>query len=383
MRFRVLLVGIVATIASLAVVVLIARPPESSTGNTGTQVEEGLLEPSPTPPWPKAVVDKTEFHFGRMEVGDKGTHDFTIRNEGEAPLKLQKGPTTCQCTISEVPNNQVAPGETVNVTLTWEPFSQAEAFEKGAEIYTNDPQLKSIRLSIVGMVSPMAVIMPERDWHINDFHEVGITEFKGIVVSPLVEKFSITGLECDSAAVSFETSPVEPENLESMHGLSGYHIHVRVKPEMPIGRFIIPIRIKTDLRIKKTGEPVETTVMLTGQRRGPIRLIGNQWFEEKGGIVLGSFNAIEGKKIELLLTSKDEPEEGLKLLGSESDPEQLRVSLEPAGGSGKIRRYTLSVEYPPESPRVIRREEDPAKIRIKTNHPGAPEIEFGVYFSAF
>ncbi|HBH52095.1 MAG TPA: hypothetical protein DDY91_09400, partial [Planctomycetaceae bacterium] len=87
-------------------------------------------------PWPKAVVDQTEFEFGRMEVGEEMTHAFKIRNEGEAPLELAKGNTTCQCTISELENNLIPPGGEASITLRWKPTAQSDAFEKGAEIRT-------------------------------------------------------------------------------------------------------------------------------------------------------------------------------------------------------------------------------------------------------
>ena len=63
-----------------------------------------------------AVVDETDYDFGRMEVGEEQSHVFTIRNEGEAPLVIVKGPTTCQCTISDVETGTKAPGESAKVT---------------------------------------------------------------------------------------------------------------------------------------------------------------------------------------------------------------------------------------------------------------------------
>jgi len=46
------------------------------------------------PPFPKAAVDATVFDFGKMNVDETGKHKFTIRNTGQAPLIIRRGPPT-------------------------------------------------------------------------------------------------------------------------------------------------------------------------------------------------------------------------------------------------------------------------------------------------
>ena len=49
---------------------------------------------------PKAVVVNSEHHdFGSMDRNEHGTHAFVIRNDGDAPLTLVTGKTTCKCTV--------------------------------------------------------------------------------------------------------------------------------------------------------------------------------------------------------------------------------------------------------------------------------------------
>ena len=42
--------------------------------------------PSKTGPWPKAVTQETNYDFNRMRLGTKKDYEFTIANEGDAPL---------------------------------------------------------------------------------------------------------------------------------------------------------------------------------------------------------------------------------------------------------------------------------------------------------
>ena len=86
-------------------------------------------EPSPSPltpkppaagePAAKVAVDQEEYDFGKMAFGSEMSHDFKFTNAGRAPLVLTAGPTTCRCTVSEVSDNKLLPGESFKVTVHW------------------------------------------------------------------------------------------------------------------------------------------------------------------------------------------------------------------------------------------------------------------------
>ena len=78
---------------------------------------------------PLAAIDETTFEFGSMEQGKSMTHEFVIFNRGTAPLKLEQGPTTCKCTLSELDNNVIEPGKAATVTLV-EPLVQTRAWDE-------------------------------------------------------------------------------------------------------------------------------------------------------------------------------------------------------------------------------------------------------------
>src|SRR5262245_20541071 len=116
MRFSVVVSGFLfLALSTFGVAWFLRVPPEQETKAPPTKGNDIMPPLSETGPYPKTVIDRTEFDFGRMEVGDEESHEFTIRNEGEAPLVLKKGPTTCLCTISDIPNNTVEPGKSATV----------------------------------------------------------------------------------------------------------------------------------------------------------------------------------------------------------------------------------------------------------------------------
>src|SRR5215471_3119449 len=68
---------------------------------------------------PKATPDSEEYDFGAMERDSYKSHTFTIRNDGQSPLNLIKGESTCRCTTFELEKTDLQPGESTNVKIEW------------------------------------------------------------------------------------------------------------------------------------------------------------------------------------------------------------------------------------------------------------------------
>src|SRR6185369_10235732 len=109
MRLGVVVAGACAFIFSTYLVVFMLSPrPNVEVKQVSKDPAEDFPPVSKAPPYPKAVMDETEFEFGRMEVGEERSHVFMIRNEGDAPLIIKQGPTTCQCTVGSVETDNLA-----------------------------------------------------------------------------------------------------------------------------------------------------------------------------------------------------------------------------------------------------------------------------------
>ena len=90
MRVGVVIAGVLVVVLSTTAVVMLVSPRQIAIRKYDVKPESTMPKVSPTAPWPKAVMDETEFDFGRMEVGEEQSHTFTIRNEGEAPLVIKQ-----------------------------------------------------------------------------------------------------------------------------------------------------------------------------------------------------------------------------------------------------------------------------------------------------
>jgi len=339
-------------------------------------------------PYPKAVLAETEHQFGRMEVGQEDSHDFIIKNEGEAELEIAKGSTTCQCTISEVGDNKIPPGGSATITLRWKPTQQTENFEKGAEILTNDPVNPVYQLKILGMVVPRFVLMPSDNWEIREVNESQPSTTLGLVLSPVIDDLSLDKLVYDETRMKIKVHPATVEQVAQMQGKSGFGLEVSVLPGMPVGTFSYPLQIVTNSPERKAdgtlGDKATLKVNITGRRDGPVRILGAAYRQESSAVTLGAFPATDGKSVTLNLLVRECPEEGLQMLDVETDPPALQAEFTgEAKPVGVAMRHTLKLTMPGSTDRILKNDEAPGLVLIKTNHPQAPEIRLKVFLNAY
>ncbi|HBH52094.1 MAG TPA: hypothetical protein DDY91_09395, partial [Planctomycetaceae bacterium] len=253
---------------------------------------------------------------------------------------------------------------------------------------TNDPNNKVFSLRVVGLVVPRMVLIPDTTWEIREVQETGPSYTAGFLISPVLTDLGVEKLEYDESRMEVKMHPVDLDQISSMKGKSGVGFEVIVKQGMPVGSFSFPIRIHTNTQERQSdgqlGEKAIVNVTVAGRREGPIRMLGPAYLPESSTIALGSFSCTDGRSVKLTMLVRGAPEEGLQFSEVVSDPESLKVELIPeAKGAGNAKRYTLVVQAPPNGPRLTRRDENPAEIRIKTNHPEAPEMNLKVQFTAY
>ncbi len=180
----------------------------------GVGVSLGLFTPSPNAPWPavrrggvrqtnprlapsggpqpRVQVDKTEYDFGEMDRQAKGRHSFVVTNTGKYPLKLAKGDTTCKCTRSDFDDEEVQPGKSTEFTLEWEAKSDEEHFRQSATIFTNDPNQRSITLTVSGRLIQSLTLMPP-ELVFNNVTPESHTEGKARLLVQTSQPVKITG----------------------------------------------------------------------------------------------------------------------------------------------------------------------------------------------
>lgn len=369
----------------------------------GTKLEDqpDFPRPSEEGPHPKVVFEEIEHDFGTKARYSTGSHKFVVRNDGEADLKLKAGETTCQCTVGELGQSVVSPGESTTIELSWTIKQAGPGFQHSAKIYSNDPNNTMQVLIVKGFVGQNIGVWPEGRWSIGSMNVDGAAKLDGYVFSQISDKLEVTRIECSHPGLTFDIAPLPPEQLAALesrimvgnseppdpHGdnkppevpdvRSAARIVVTGNNKIPAGQFSIPITIHTNLE-----EAPTLAMTVSGVRPGPYQLFplpGTVY--RHGGMMIdaGAISASEEHTAGLLVICRGFDEKW-KLEEVETEPSWLKVEVEPAPGEGDVRRYRLLLKFPSGLPSITRGSENPALLKLRTNHPDAEMLNLKAVF---
>ena len=98
--------------------------------------------------------ENTTFDFGNIrETGGPVSHEFEFTNTGTEPLKINSARAECGCTKPEYPKEEIAPGETGVIKVTYNPKGRPGGFTKVVTVRSTGNPGK-VNLKIRGTVVP-------------------------------------------------------------------------------------------------------------------------------------------------------------------------------------------------------------------------------------
>lgn len=103
-------------------------------------------------------LSATEFDFGTIPNTGPVSQDFQVRNLGDGPLAISGVSTSCGCTTAEVGSQQLAAGESTDLTVTYDPLAHDGAtgdYMRLVYVRSDDPDTPEASLTIrVTVVEP-------------------------------------------------------------------------------------------------------------------------------------------------------------------------------------------------------------------------------------
>ena len=88
---------------------------------------------------PEIEFEKTAYDFGEVIEGERLTYAFKFKNTGKSNLIIYSSEATCGCTTSQPPKAPVRPGESGEITVTFDSKGQKGNVQKrilvGANTY--------------------------------------------------------------------------------------------------------------------------------------------------------------------------------------------------------------------------------------------------------
>jgi hypothetical protein len=91
-------------------------------------------------PQPRISVSEEEWDFGKVIQGEKPTHIFIVKNEGEGDLIIEGVKESCACIEASISTNRIKPGESAELKVSYDTTDYVGKDEKHIHIYSNDPQ---------------------------------------------------------------------------------------------------------------------------------------------------------------------------------------------------------------------------------------------------
>jgi len=143
------LVGVIVILGGILVFSNIQNKPSSNIIQN-----QSLLQP-------KLLVSEEEWDFGKVTQGEKPTHIFMVKNEGEGDLVITGVKGCCACIEVSISSNLIKPGESAELKVSYDTTDYVGKDEKHVFIYSNDPQVPDKRISLYVETEVFQIPLPQ------------------------------------------------------------------------------------------------------------------------------------------------------------------------------------------------------------------------------
>ncbi len=97
---------------------------------------------------PNIEMLETSYNFGEIQQGESVTHDFILKNTGDADLIISAAKGSCGCTVPEWPKTPIAKGEEAAIKVTFNSAGKSGKQNKTVTLVSNAiPNTKVITIN--------------------------------------------------------------------------------------------------------------------------------------------------------------------------------------------------------------------------------------------
>lgn len=234
------------------------------TSRVGRDVEPEAFKEGLVPPMqdsmddaPKIELETLELNLGVIPNDRETQTAVRVYNHGGTPLEIKDVISSCSlCTAGyfNAGDRQIPPGQSVEMQVVVKPAG-IPGFHtvKTLSLVTNDPRDTLVQIKVEATIDPEFVLVPE-EFEFGDVAQG--TSVEAIVVLKTRGEKPVHVL--NAAVNATEEGPdilrklqlsVEavPESDWESAGKPEYRIRATLAPDMPLGNFLIPVFIHTDL----------------------------------------------------------------------------------------------------------------------------------------
>jgi len=101
---------------------------------------------------PKLSFENPVHDFGSIKQGDQVSTEFVFTNTGKSILNIREIKASCGCTIGNLEKNDIAPGDTGSIKVSFNSRGRRGIQQKSISIFSNDPANPTQRITIKARV---------------------------------------------------------------------------------------------------------------------------------------------------------------------------------------------------------------------------------------
>jgi len=193
---------------------------------------------------PRIKFDEPTYDFDKMYQEESLTHEYTLRNVGDATLKIEKVLSTCGCAAALPAEREIPPDGKGSIKVTFRSGRMRDKVTKHIYVESNDPVEPRVTLTLKGTIRVEAETIPSGMYLGN--LRVGMSIERELLIRP-VEAKDLRILEVRSTHQSVRVS--SPESLTDNQG--GYRIKVSIGPLSKPERLTAYVIVRTNLEHSK------------------------------------------------------------------------------------------------------------------------------------
>lgn len=88
---------------------------------------------------PQLWIEKKEINLGTINSNEVQTHLINIINKGQETLEIRKIQGNCECIQTELTKNSIAPGESLELKVVFDPKGRFGIDQRNIYLFSNDP----------------------------------------------------------------------------------------------------------------------------------------------------------------------------------------------------------------------------------------------------
>lgn len=173
---------------------------------------------------PSLTVSEEVGDLGKIMPDEKQNHIFTLKNEGGGTLIIERVQATCGCTATILSEEQILPGKTGQLEVTFNPRGYEGEVLKSIYIYSNDPEKERIKIAIradVAHVPASEIVLSDQIWDLSLIARGNSSDFTLKIANQ-----GDLNLDIESIVI--------PEHIHYNHEILNYPIQLAPNEEMEL-----------------------------------------------------------------------------------------------------------------------------------------------------